>query len=151
MTVNPAPTRHPIAVSCAILEDGCGAILAAQRGGEGRLAGKWEFPGGKIDPGETAEESIHRELLEEMGVRVTVLEALPPVRHDYGFLSVELHPFVARIASGTIALHEHRAIRWGSPSELLSLDWAEADIPVIRGYMEQRNDASAATARDPLR
>jgi 8-oxo-dGTP diphosphatase len=126
---------RPIAVSCAIVEGADGAILAARRGDSGRLAGKWEFPGGKIEPGETAEESLHREMREEMGVGIEILAALPPARHDYGFLAVELHPFVVRIASGTITLHEHQAIRWGTPTELLSLDWAEADIPVIRGYM----------------
>ena len=138
MTESTPPARKPVAVSCAIVEGDEGSILAAQRGGEGRMAGKWEFPGGKIDPGETAEESLHREMLEEMGVGVTILDALPPVLHDYGFLAVELHPFVVRIASGTITLHEHRAVRWGTPSDLLSLDWAEADIPVIRSYLERR-------------
>lgn len=118
-------------------------ILAAQRGHVGRFAGKWEFPGGKIDPGETAKESIHREMLEEMGVNISVRDFLTPVRHDYGFLVVELHPFIACISSGEITLHEHQAIQWGRPEALLGLDWAEADIPVIRAYMEWRDTVRA--------
>jgi 8-oxo-dGTP diphosphatase len=127
-----------IDVSCAILEGIDGAILAAQRNNEGRFAGKWEFPGGKVEPGETPEKSIHREMLEEMGVGITIRDTLPSVRHDYGFLVVELHPFIARITSGAITLHEHQAIRWDDPANLLSLDWAEADIPVIRMYIALR-------------
>lgn len=139
MATSPHDSPRTIAVSCAILEGKDGEILAAQRKNDGRFAGKWEFPGGKIDPGETAKESIHREMLEEMGVNISVRDFLTPVRHDYGFLVVELHPFIAQVAAGEIILHEHQAIRWGSPEDLLALDWAEADIPVIRTYMEWRD------------
>ncbi len=125
-----------IHVACAIIERD-GLILAAQRKG-GRLALKWEFPGGKIDRDENPETCIKRELVEEMGVEVDVCRTLDPVTHQYSFFTVTLYPFVCAIRSGNIDLREHAAIKWLPPEELLSLDWAEADIPLIEHYLESR-------------
>lgn len=125
--------RH-IDVACAIIEKD-GLVLAAQRSAAMSLPLKWEFPGGKIDPGESPEECLERELLEEMGIGVTIGQKLPEHCHHYNDFSVTLHPFVCRISRGEINLFEHAAIAWLRPEMLSSLDWAEADLPVINGYL----------------
>jgi 8-oxo-dGTP diphosphatase len=96
---------------------------------------KWEFPGGKIDSGETAEECLKRELVEEMGVRVRVGEDLPASTHRYPTFTVTLYPFICFIEAGEIVLHEHSAVSWLPAGELHTLDWAEADLPVIASYL----------------
>lgn len=96
---------------------------------------KWEFPGGKIDPGESPEQCLRRELVEEMGICVHVGKSLPANTHHYRTFAVTLYPFVCSIESGEIVLHEHAAISWLPPVELHSLDWAEADLPVIDSYL----------------
>jgi len=122
-----------IQVACSIIERD-GLVLAARRGASKSLPLKWEFPGGKIDPGESAEECVKRELLEEMGVLIDVKAALPLCTHHYSHFSVTLHPVICVIVSGEIALYEHTAIRWLPPEELYDLDWAEADFAVIDSY-----------------
>jgi 8-oxo-dGTP diphosphatase len=122
-----------IQVACSIIERD-GLVLAARRGASKSLPLKWEFPGGKIDPGESAEECVKRELLEEMGVLIDVKAALPLCTHHYSDFSVTLHPVICVIVSGEIALYEHTAIRWLPPEELYDLDWAEADFAVIDSY-----------------
>ena len=98
---------------------------------------KWEFPGGKIDPGESPEECLRRELVEEMGIHVSVGESLPANTHHYPTFTVTLYPFVCSIESGEIVLHEHAAIAWLPSVELHTLDWAEADLPVIESYLAE--------------
>ncbi len=128
-----SPNRK-LAVACAIIEQS-GLVLAAQRSASMSLPLKWEFPGGKIDSGETAEECLRRELIEEMGVEINVGRNLPVSTHHYQTFSVTLYPFVCAIEAGDIVLHEHAAIAW-LPAELLhTLDWAEADLPVIASYL----------------
>jgi 8-oxo-dGTP diphosphatase len=123
-----------IHVTCAIIERD-GFVLAAQRSADMNLPLKWEFPGGKIDPGESAEECLRRELVEEMGIHVSVGKSLPASTHQYPKFAVTLYPFVCSIASGEIVLHEHAAIDWLPPEELPTLDWADADVPVIESYL----------------
>ena len=120
-------------VACAIIERDS-LVLAVQRSEQMRLPLKWEFPGGKIHPGENAAGCLARELREELGVEVSIGAALPSFRHDYPDFSVTLHPFRCTLASDRITLHEHKALRWMRPGELRTLDWAEADIPIIDHY-----------------
>lgn len=127
--------RH-IEVACAIIEKD-GLVLAAQRSEAMSMPLKWEFPGGKIHAGETAGECLVRELLEELNVRIEIKYALAPVTWAYESFSVTLHPFVCAITGGDMVLHEHRAAKWLSPGELSSLDWAEADFPVISEYLSR--------------
>jgi len=127
-------TDKHIHVTCAIIESD-GFVLAAQRSAVMSLPLKWEFPGGKIHPGETPEECLRRELLEELGIHVRLGKSLPPSSHRYPAISVTLHPFVCAIESGEIVLHEHAAIAWLPPQELHTLDWAEADLAVIEAYL----------------
>jgi 8-oxo-dGTP diphosphatase len=125
--------RH-LHVACALIEEE-GAVLAAQRSATMTLPLKWEFPGGKIEVGETAEACLVRELREELGISVFVGRALSPATHNYPDFTVTLYPFTCRLAGGTIIMHEHHALKWVEPQRLPELDWAAADQPVIREYM----------------
>jgi 8-oxo-dGTP diphosphatase len=122
-----------IHVACAIIEHK-GKILCTQRSSAMRMPMKWEFPGGKLEEGESAEECLHREVGEEIGIAVDIVLALPLHTHEYETFVVTLHPFVCRISSGEIVLHEHAASAWLSPGQLHTLDWADADLPVIAEY-----------------
>lgn len=134
--------RH-IHVACAIIEQD-GTVLAAQRSAAMSLPLKWEFPGGKIESGETAEECLIRELREELGVSVLIGSALSPATHSYPDFTVTLYPFTCRLNGGTVTNHEHHALKWVEPQQLAELDWATADLPVIREYM---NNAAENAAR----
>ena len=127
--------RNHIFVSCAIIERD-GLVLAAQRSGSMSLPLKWEFPGGKIKEGESPEDCLSRELIEEMGIQPAVGRPLPPSTHHYDEFTVTLFPFICSIRSGDIKLHEHAAATWLPPGDLSSLDWAEADMPVLNSYRD---------------
>ena len=136
-----ASLKH-IHVTCAIIERD-GLVLAAQRSAAMSLPLKWEFPGGKIDPGESTEDCLRRELVEEMGICVCVGKHLPPCMHHYQTFAVTLYPFVCSIESGEIVLHEHAAITWLPAESLHTLDWAEADLPVIESYLAECESVSS--------
>jgi 8-oxo-dGTP diphosphatase len=129
-------SKNPIAVVCALIERN-GHVLMAQRPAHKHLGGKWEFPGGKIEPGETAEAALHRELQEELGCVVDILRPLAAHTHAYATVTVQLIPFVARLrsSSGEPQTHEHAALRWVPAAELASLDLPEADLPIIADYL----------------
>jgi len=102
---------------------------------------KWEFPGGKIDKGESPEECLKRELVEELGIQVCVRKNLPVTTHHYPTFKVTLHPYICSINSGEIVLNEHDAITWLPPEKLYTLDWSEADLPVIDSYLAEHKAA----------
>ena len=127
--------QNHIHVTCGIIESG-GRVLAAQRARWMRIPLKWEFPGGKIEPGESPEDCLIREVMEELGMEVTIVHSLPITTHDYPSLRVTLHPFICRHVAGTPTNHEHEAIVWLQPDRMMTLDWAEADIPVVQCYQK---------------
>jgi len=88
---------------------------------------KWEFPGGKINSGETPEQCLKRELMEELGIEVDVGQPLPHTTYQYREYCVTLLPFICNITGGRLTLHEHKAFAWISPDSLHTLDWTEAD------------------------
>jgi 8-oxo-dGTP diphosphatase len=139
-----SPKTH-VHVTCAIIERD-GLILAAQRSATMNLPFKWEFPGGKIDPGETPEACLKRELVEELGIEVAVGPALEPATHSYQDITVTLYPFVCTIAKGEIVLHEHAAVGWLKPEELPDLDWAAADVPVLDNYLQVKGEMQSGGA-----
>jgi len=98
---------------------------------------KWEFPGGKIDPGESPEACLRREIHEELSLHVSVGINLPVSTYHYPAFTISLYPFICAIERGEIVLHEHAAIAWLSPEKLHSLEWAEADVPVLASYLDQ--------------
>ena len=100
---------------------------------------KWEFPGGKVESGETDEEAIVREILEELSINILVIQRLEEVCHEYPDLIVTLIPFLCSITDGQLKLNEHHAFNWINPVNLLNLDWAEADIPVVNNYLNLLN------------
>ena len=119
-----------IKVTCAlIVKDN--KILATRRSHSMHLAGKWEFPGGKIEEGETAEACIVREIQEELGITVRPEKQLKSVEHHYCEKSIRLIPFRCVIVKGAISLAEHDQFLWIKNEALLSLDWAEADRKLI--------------------
>ena len=120
-----------IEVVCGIIEDGEGRFLACRRPKGKHLGGLWEFPGGKVDPGESLPNALVRELREELAIDVSVGEALDPVDWDYGSTSIRLHPFLCRIVGGELQPHEHDAVSWCAPDDLDSLEWAPADVPIL--------------------
>jgi 8-oxo-dGTP diphosphatase len=118
----------------AALLDG-GRLLAARRTGPPALAGGWELPGGKVDPGEGEREALVRECREELGVEVELLERvggdwpLPP--------SAVLRVWTARVVVGEpVAGPDHSELRWLEPGAWMDVDWLEADLPVVRAVAE---------------
>lgn len=110
-----------------------GKILCAQRGEEKSLAYLWEFPGGKIETGETPRQALKRELSEELLIQVEVAEEIfETTTHNYDFGTVQLTTFICQLKQGSPILIEHIAIKWLEPSKLTSLDWAPADIPAVK-------------------
>jgi 8-oxo-dGTP diphosphatase len=128
-----APRRRTLRVACALVERD-GRLLSVQRSATMSLPLKWEFPGGKIEPGESPAGCLRRELLEELGVEVEVGDPLPAFVHDYPAFSVILYPWRCRIASGDLTLHEHADARWLTADDLFSVDWAAADLPVLEAW-----------------
>lgn len=131
-------------MACALIERD-GRVLVAQRPPGKSLALKWEFPGGKLEPGESAAAALVREIREELHLDIAVGEALPETTHDYGAFSITLVPFRASAAPGAEPhAAEHVALRWCGRDELRGLDWAAADVPVLMNYLRARRDWVAA-------
>jgi 8-oxo-dGTP diphosphatase len=118
-----------IEVCCAVIIQS-DRILVTQRSAESRLAWKWEFPGGKILPGETRADCIVREIREELNLDIEPIEELPEVIHCDRDRTIRLIPFLCRIRGGELKLNEHHDSRWVLPSGLSELDWSEPDRPV---------------------
>jgi len=129
----------PIDVTCGLIE--CdGRLLVAQRPAGKALAGKWEFPGGKVETGEAPEACLARELREELGIDVRVGAALPATVHRYSptVRAIRLLPFRCEISAGVPHPHEHSALRWCTIEEIEGLDLATADLPVLAEYRRLR-------------
>ncbi len=130
-----------IDVCCALLEIhteiGGTITMAARKGSNSHLAGLWEFPGGKLEPGECAEEAIIREIREELGCEISELIPLPPHEHDYGTHAIRLFPFICKLAPNSPfpACREHAALALLSPQHLATLPWAPADRPILDDYL----------------
>ena len=124
-----------VKVPCAIIEDQ-GRVLAAQRSASGTLGLKWEFPGGKLETGETDVEALVREIREELSVEIRLGARLPVTNRDDVFRIIQLIPFVCQLATDEIILTEHEQFLWLTPDELPALDWAEADREVLQNYFK---------------
>jgi 8-oxo-dGTP diphosphatase len=114
-----------------------GKVLCAQRGASGALPGLWEFPGGKIEKGETSREALEREIIEELRCRVSVGSEVAVTTHEYDFGVVTLTTFYCDLIAGTPELTEHQAIKWLTPSELRTVEWAPADVPAVETIMRE--------------
>jgi 8-oxo-dGTP diphosphatase len=123
---------RPIPVVCAVIESE-GRVLVARRSPHKLMPLKWEFPGGKVEPGEDPAAAIVREIREELGCDITVTRAFTPFVHDYGTVVITMIPFVCALAAGSAPphAHEHVAIAWATPADLRGYDLAAADWPVV--------------------
>ena len=121
-------------VGAAIINDN-GEVLCAQRG-YGSLKGKWEFPGGKIEQGESDAEALTREIKEELGINVSVKEMIDENYHEYETFSVNLKVYKCSYVSGEINDGEHQSLKWVDSKKLNELDWADADKPIVDTYIE---------------
>ena len=124
-----------IPVTCAIIQFD-DKILAVQRSEKMKLPLKWEFAGGKIETGESEIDCIKREIFEELNIHIEVKERLNPVTHQYPNFKIKLIPFTAEYVSGELKLKEHSNYILAYKKELINLDWAEADLPILKEFIE---------------
>lgn len=117
-------------VGAVLVRDG--RVLAAQRSETMSLALHWEFPGGKIEPGETPESALQRELLEELNIDATVGDHINTSEYEYDFGIVRLSTFYCALPDGEPTLTEHAQLRWVTPEEMRTLSWAPADLPAVQ-------------------
>jgi len=114
-----------------------GQVMIARRQARLRMGGLWEFPGGKVEPGESDEEALVRELQEELNVVVTVHEYLGESVHDDGRGPLTLVAFRCTIESGEVILNDHDAIRYVHPDEFDQYEFAPADVPLLAAVSER--------------
>ncbi len=134
-----------IDVSCAIIRNEDSLILVVQRGPETDHPLKWEFPGGKVDKGEIPEESVIREVTEELDMDIVIVGTMSPVEYDYGHKQIKLIPFVCDTLQDKPVLNEHNDWKWVSYKELLFIDLAEADVIVATDYVAGFGQATTST------
>ena len=122
--------RVVAAIIKAVNENGEPIIFATQRG-YGDLKGGWEFPGGKIEEGETPQEALVREIKEELETEISVGELIDTIEYDYPTFHLSMDCFWAEIVSGDLVLTEHEVAKWLTKDELDSVEWLPADITLI--------------------
>ena len=128
-----------IPVVCAIIEQDV-LVLCALRSEHMSLPGKWEFPGGKLEVNELPEEALIREIKEELNVEIRIVESLPIAEHAYvPEKIIQLIPYRCVIVRNeTPSATEHAELRWVKKDELLQLDWAAADVPIVLNYIQTK-------------
>ena len=119
-----------IEVVAAIIHDAEGRIFATQRG-YGEFKDGWEFPGGKMEAGETPEEALRREIWEELETRIEVERLVETVEWDYPQFHLTMRCYLCRVVSGRLELKEHEAARWLTKDKLNEVDWLPADWAVV--------------------
>ena len=120
---------NTIEVVAAVIHKG-GAYFTTQRG-YGEFEGLWEFPGGKIEPGESPEEALKREIQEELGIDITIDKFLCTTDYDYPSFHLTMHCYLCGMKSGEIELREHKSARWLTIDTLDTVEWLPADKNVI--------------------
>ena len=122
-------------VTAAVIERD-GKYLIARKS-YGNLEGMWEFPGGKIEEGESLEECLKREIDEELGIEIMVDDYLATSQYAYREFEIELVGFVSRYISGEVKLTDHDRIEWVGPGEMEDYEFAPADLPLIEALQEK--------------
>ena len=125
-----------IPVTCALIFSE-GKVLATRRSQTMDLPGKWEFPGGKVEEDESPEECLKREIQEELSIEIEIFEKLSPADFTYPKKTIRLIPMAAYWTGGQIHLAEHDQFLWLEKKDLLSLDWAPADLPIVHELIEK--------------
>lgn len=123
--------RVVAAVIKATNENGEPIIFATQRG-YGDFKGGWEFPGGKIEDGETPQEALKREIMEELDTEIEVGELIDTIEYDYPTFHLSMDCFWCEIVKGDLVLKEHEAARWLTRNQLDEIEWLPADVSLIR-------------------
>ncbi len=131
--------RVVAAIIKAVNENGEPIIFATQRG-YGDMKGGWEFPGGKIEEGETPQEALVREIKEELDTEINVGELIDTIEYDYPTFHLSMDCFWAEIVSGDLVLKEHEAAKWLTKDELDSVEWLPADVTLIEKVREDIGD-----------
>lgn len=126
---------NTLKVTCAVITLQ-NKIIAVQRSNRMSQPMKWEFPGGKIESGETEIDCIKREIREELNIVIEVLDRLTPSVYSYPTFTIELIPYTAHYVSGELKLKEHHQYLLLDKDELDELDWAEADLPIVNEIMK---------------
>ena len=121
--------RKVVKVVAAVIRDG-DKIFATQRG-YGNFSGGWEFPGGKVEAGESPIDALKREILEELDTEISVGELIETVEYDYPSFHLSMDCFWAKIVSGDLILREHAAAKWLTKENLESVEWLPADVGLI--------------------
>ena len=121
---------NQIEVVAAIIHDTQSRIFATQRG-YGEWKDYWEFPGGKMEPGESPEEALRREIWEELETRIVVERFVQTVEYDYPKFHLTMHCYWCRVESGSLTLKEHEAAKWLSQDQLDNLNWLPADKALL--------------------
>lgn len=129
------PERKTIQVVGAAIINNDNQVLCAQRG-YGSLKGKWEFPGGKIENGESDEDALIREIKEELGIDIKVKELIDENYHEYKDSNVNLKVYKCNYVSGEIHDVEHQSLKWVESKSINELDWADADKPIVDTFLE---------------
>jgi len=119
-----------IEVVAAIIHDSDGRIFATQRG-YGDMKDGWEFPGGKVEAGESPEAALKREILEELETRIQIERLVTTVEYDYPKFHLKMHCYLCNIESGNLTLKEHEAAKWLKLSDIYTVDWLPADKAVV--------------------
>lgn len=127
------------AVIKAVNENAEPIIFATQRG-YGEFKDGWEFPGGKIEPGETPEEAIRREIMEELDTEISVGKLIDTIEYDYPNFHLSMDCFWCEIVNGDLVLKEHEAARWLTREQLDAVDWLPADRTIIRSIANMMDD-----------
>ena len=127
----------PVTVVCAIIIRN-DTLLCAQRSEYMALPLKWEFPGGKLEDGEAPEEALKREIMEELSIDITVRQELSVSEYTYeNGRTIRLLPYLATMAIDLEPMaNEHAELRWVKAADLLDLDWAAADVPIVHEYLK---------------
>jgi len=128
-----------VQVVAAVIRDDEGRLFATQRG-YGEMKDGWEFPGGKVEAGETPEEALVREIREELDSQIAIDRYLETVEWDYPTFHLSMRCYLCRLVSGALTLKEHEASRWLKPAELETVEWLPADWGLIAHLKELFSD-----------
>jgi len=146
----PEPATSPLPhlqVVAAVMEKD-GRLLCAQRPDSGELAGTWEFPGGKVESGESHSQALEREIDEELGLGIQAGEHIITVEHRYATFSISLHAYQTTILSGEPHCTEHQSVRWLRVDDLRTLHWAPADLPIVELLMTKSSCPFCSVPRE---